>query len=73
MEVFYEKWISSFLKQYDFKQSTSMNKYNKTTKLLRKPVISTLLISIAVNEGQKYVKLCFNERVKMFFNHISTK
>ena len=41
-----------FFQQHDFKKSTIMNKYNLTPKLLRKPMVSTPLNSIAFNGSQ---------------------
>ena len=38
--------------QYNFKKSTIMNKYIRTTKLSRKHVLSTPLNSLAFNESQ---------------------
>ena len=41
--------VEFFLLQIDFKKSTNKNKYIKTTKFLRKPLISTPLKSKALN------------------------
>ena len=48
-----------------------MNKQSKTTKCLRKPVVSKPLISIAFNENQFiicYIKLCFDEKTIICVN-----
>ena len=43
-----------------------MNKYNETTKFLRKTVISTTLNSLAFSGRQKKAMLCLNEKPRIF-------
>ena len=49
-----------------------MNKYIRTTKFLRKIVVSTPLNSIAFNEDSKYAKLCLDGTKNLFAIHNSS-
>ena len=49
-----------------------MNNY-KNYDFFRKPVISTMLNSIAFNGRLKSAKLCLHEKERIFVNHKSSK
>ena len=48
----------------------NMNKYFRTTKLLRKLVVSTPLISLSLTDSTKYAKVCLRETTSLSVVHI---
>ena len=62
----------SLIYQYNFKKSTNLNKYIRTTKISRKHVLSTQLLSLASTHVIKYAKLCLDETISLFANRISS-